>query len=290
MLQKLRDLYDNDSLPNLLLYGNNLVGKKTLLEELLIYIYKTNENIENNTLILNCSLGKGNIKFIRENLRFFANTITHKNITNFKSIILLNADSLTLDAQSALRRSIEIYNHTKFFIVTANKSKIIKPILSRFSEIYCNDRNMELINKSIKYNNSNSNSNSTKFNNKLSLLIKILDSKLETLKNENANANENANENANANEYANANESNNDYNINVLLLDYSSLIYNKGISANNLLDYFTARSNFKTDYNKFLFFFNIYKREVRVEEYLIYIILYFYSNALVIDFSALNAN
>jgi DNA polymerase III delta prime subunit len=278
MLQKLRDLYDNDSLPNLLLYGNNLVGKKTLLEELLIYIYKTNENIENNTLILNCSLGKGNIKFIRENLRFFANTITHKNITNFKSIILLNADSLTLDAQSALRRSIEIYNHTKFFIVTANKSKIIKPILSRFSEIYCNDRNMELINKSIKYNNSNSNSNSTKFNNKLSLLIKILDSKLETLKNENANANENAN------------ESNNDYNINVLLLDYSSLIYNKGISANNLLDYFTARSNFKTDYNKFLFFFNIYKREIRVEEYLIYIILYFYSNALVIDFSALNAN
>lgn len=284
MLQKLRDLYDNDSLPNLLLYGNNLVGKKTLLEQLLIYIYKTNENIENNTLILNCSLGKGNIKFIRENLRFFANTITHKNITNFKSIILLNADSLTLDAQSALRRSIEIYNHTKFFIVTANKSKIIKPILSRFSEIYCNDRNMDIINKSLKSNNNNSNnnnsnsnnSNSNKINNKLSLLIKNLDSKLETLNNENTN--ENTNENAN------------DYNKNVLLLEYSSLIYNKGISANNLLDYFTAKSNFKTDYYKFLFFFNIYKREIRVEEYLIYIILYFYSNPVNIDFSMLNSN
>ena len=277
MLQKLRDLYDNDSLPNLLLYGNNLVGKKTLLEQLLIYIYKTNENIENNTLILNCSLGKGNIKFIRENLRFFANTITHKNITNFKSIILLNADSLTLDAQSALRRSIEIYNHTKFFIVTANKSKIIKPILSRFSEIYCNDRNMDIINKSFKYNsNSNSNSNSNKINNKLSLIIKNLDNKLETLKNDTANANENGNAN--------------DYKKNVLLLEHSSLIYNKGLSANNLLDYFTAKSNFKTDYYKFLFFFNIYKREIRVEEYLIYIILYFYSNAIVIDFSALNSN
>ena len=289
MLQKLRDLYDNDSLPNLLLYGNNLVGKKTLLEELLMYIYKSNENIENNTLILNCSLGKGNIKFIRENLRFFANTITHKNITNFKSIILLNADSLTLDAQSALRRSIEIYNHTKFFIVTANKSKIIKPILSRFSEIYCNDRNMDVINKSIKLNNNSNNSNnnsnsnnnnnnnnsntitsnSNKFNNKLSLLIKNLDIKLEVISNEN---------------------NDNDYNKNVLLLEYSSLIYNKGISANNLLDYFTAKSNFKTDYNKFLFFFNIYKRELRVEEYLIYIILYFYSNAIVIDFSLLNNN
>jgi hypothetical protein len=112
---------------------------------------------------------------------------------------------------------------------------------------------------------------------KIAQNIKNLDSKLELIKNDNANEN------------ANANVSNNDYNKNVLLLDYSSLIYNKGISANNLLDYFTAKSNFKTDYNKFLFFFNIYKREIRVEEYLIYIILYFYSNALVIDFSALNA-
>ena len=263
MLQKLRDLYDNDSLPNLLLYGNNLVGKKTLLEQLLLYIYKINENIENNTLILNCSLGKGNIKYIRENLRFFANTITHKNITNFKSIILLNADNLTLDAQSALRRSIEIYNHTKFFIVTANKSKIIKPILSRFSEIYCNEKNMDIIYKSLRVNNIY-NINSNKINNKIQSIIKNLDAKLESI--------------------------NNDYIKNVLLLEYSSLIYNKGLSANNLLDYFTAKSNFKTDYNKFLFFFNIYKREIRVEEYLIYIILYFYCNKCNIDFSLLNAN
>jgi DNA polymerase III delta prime subunit len=264
MLQKLRDLYDNDSLPNLLLYGNNLVGKKTLLEELLIYIYKSNENIENNTLILNCSLGKGNIKFIRENLRFFANTITHKNITNFKSIILLNADNLTLDAQSALRRSIEIYNHTKFFIVSANKSKIIKPILSRFSEIYCNEKNMNVIYKSLKINNnSNNNNNNSKINNKLVSIIKNLDMKLESV--------------------------NIDYIKNMLLLETSSVIYNKGISANNLLDYFTNKSNFKTDYYKFLFFFNIYKREIRVEEYLIFIVLYFYSNVINIDFSLLNA-
>ena len=90
--------------------------------------YKTYENIENNTLILNCSLGKGNIKFIRENLKFFANTITHKTISTFKSIVLLNADKLTLDAQSALRRSIELCGHSKFFIITDNRNKLIKPI------------------------------------------------------------------------------------------------------------------------------------------------------------------
>jgi DNA polymerase III delta prime subunit len=42
-----------------------------------------------------------------------------------------------MDAQSALRRCIELYNHnTRFFIVVENKYKLLKPILSRFCEIY----------------------------------------------------------------------------------------------------------------------------------------------------------
>ena len=256
MLQNLKELHDKNNLPNLLLYGNNLIGKKTLLEQLLLYIYKNYKNIENNTLILNCSLGKGNIKFIRDNLRFFANTIIHKNITNFKSIVLLNADSLTLDAQSALRRSIEIYSNTKFFIVTANKSKIIRPILSRFCEIFCNISNMNSIYKSLTVTNNNN-----KVNNKLSVLIKKLNNAMKTI----------------------TNGSEND-----LLINYSSLIYNKGISANNLLEYFTNCSNFKSDYSKFVFFFDIYKKEIRCEEFLIFIILYFYNNNCAINFSIFN--
>ena len=271
MLKYLTDLYDKNNLPNLLLYGNNLIGKKTLLEELLMYIYKNYENIENNTLILNCSLGKGNIKFIRENLRFFANTITHKNICNFKSIILLNADKLTLDAQSALRRSIEIYSHTKFFIITDNKSKIIKPILSRFSEIYCNEKNMSAIYKSLNKINNNIN---TKFYNKLSTIIKELDKALL--------------DKALTEKALTDKASKNISNFNKILLDYSSFIYNKGISANNLLDYFKNRTNFKSDYSKFIFFFDIYKREVRIEEYLIFIILYFYSHNCIIDYALFN--
>jgi DNA polymerase III delta prime subunit len=257
MLQNLKELHDKNNLPNLLLYGNNLIGKKTLLEQLLLYIYKNYKNIENNTLILNCSLGKGNIKFIRDNLRFFANTIIHKNITNFKSIVLLNADSLTLDAQSALRRSIEIYSNTRFFIVTANKSKIIRPILSRFCEIFCNTNNLSIIYKSLTVNTSNNN----KFNNKLALIIKNLDSAIEDLIGNSKN---------------------------ILLINYSSLIYNKGISANNLLEYFTNNSNFKSDFLKFVFFFDIYKKEIRCEEFLIFILLYFYNNNCIIDFSIFN--
>ena len=50
---------------------------------------------------------------------------------------MTNADKLTIDAQSALRRCIELFSHTtRFFIIVEDKYKLLKPILSRFSEIY----------------------------------------------------------------------------------------------------------------------------------------------------------
>jgi hypothetical protein len=86
---------------------------------------------------INCAHGKG-IKFIREELKFFAKTHINSNGGDiFKSVVLLNADKLTMDAQSALRRCIELFNHTtRFFIVVEDKYKLLKPILSRFCEIY----------------------------------------------------------------------------------------------------------------------------------------------------------
>jgi DNA polymerase III delta prime subunit len=88
-------------------------------------------------MYVNCSHGKG-IKFIREDLKFFAKTHINSNGGNiFKSIVLLNADKLTIDAQSALRRCIELFSHnTRFFIIAEDKYNLMKPILSRFCEIY----------------------------------------------------------------------------------------------------------------------------------------------------------
>ena len=88
-------------------------------------------------MYVNCAHGKG-IKFIREELKFFAKTHINSNGGDiFKSIILLNADKLTIDAQSALRRCIELFSHTtRFFIIVEDKYKLLKPILSRFCEIY----------------------------------------------------------------------------------------------------------------------------------------------------------
>ena len=267
MLDYLINLYDTNKLPNLLLYGNNLLGKKTLLEHLLLHIYKTYENIENNTLILNCSLGKGNIKFIRENLKFFANTITHKTISTFKSIVLLNADKLTLDAQSALRRSIELCGHSKFFIITDNRNKLIKPILSRFSNIFCNETNMGKIYKSlIKISNVNNQYN------KIIVIIKELDVKLNNL------------------ELMQLNNDIISYEKNKLVLHYCTLIYNKGISANNLLDYFRNNQLENSEYYKFIFCYDIYKKEVRIELFLIFIILYYYRINSQFNFNLFNIN
>jgi hypothetical protein len=88
-------------------------------------------------MFVNCAHGKG-IKFIREELKFFAKTnIQSNNGIIFKTIILLNADLLTIDAQSALRRCIEVFSYnTRFFIIVENKTKLLNPILSRFCEIY----------------------------------------------------------------------------------------------------------------------------------------------------------
>jgi hypothetical protein len=88
-------------------------------------------------MYVNCAHGKG-IKFIREELKFFAKTNIHlNNGVIFKTIVLLNADHLTIDAQSALRRCIELFSYnTRFFIIVENKHKLLNPILSRFCEIY----------------------------------------------------------------------------------------------------------------------------------------------------------
>jgi DNA polymerase III delta prime subunit len=101
-------------------------------------------------MYVNCAHGKG-IKFIRDELKFFAKTHINSNGGDvFKSIILLNADKLTIDAQSALRRCIELFSHnTRFFIIIEDKYNLLKPILSRFCEIYIpepeyNNKNINL--------------------------------------------------------------------------------------------------------------------------------------------------
>jgi hypothetical protein len=135
---KLDFFISSKKIPNIIFHGSSGSGKRTIADNFLYKIYDGNrEKMKKQIMTVECSHGKG-IKFIREDLKFFAKSHIQSNQgANFKSIVLLNADSLTIDAQSALRRCIELFSHnTRFFIVVENRERLLNPILSRFCEIY----------------------------------------------------------------------------------------------------------------------------------------------------------
>ena len=135
---KLDVFIKNRKIPNIIFYGPHGSGKTYILNRFIHSVYGGDKTaIKNYVMRANCAHGKG-IRFIREELKFFAKTnIDMKEGAIFKSVILTNADKLTIDAQSALRRCIELFSSsTRFFIVVENKDSLLKPILSRFCDIY----------------------------------------------------------------------------------------------------------------------------------------------------------
>jgi DNA polymerase III delta prime subunit len=139
--EKLKYFYDIHKIPNIIFNGPSGSGKSTIVNDFISLIYDGNkEKIKDFVMYVNCAHGKG-IKFIREELKFFAKTHINSNGGDtFKSIVLLNGDKLTMDAQSALRRCIELFSHnTRFFIIVEDKYKLLRPILSRFCEIYISE-------------------------------------------------------------------------------------------------------------------------------------------------------
>ena len=153
MKSKLDYFINIRKIPNIVFHGSAGSGKRTIVGDFINRIYHFDRSrIKNYVMFVNCAHGKG-IKFIRDELKQFAKTNIQCNELNlFKSIVMYNADELTIDAQSALRRCIELFSHTtRFFIVVENKHKLLKPILSRFCEIYIPDKNKFASDESPKY-------------------------------------------------------------------------------------------------------------------------------------------
>jgi hypothetical protein len=148
-VQKCLDsFYYSRKIPHLIFHGPSGSGKRDVVEHFLNQIYGGDKSkMKSNILWVNCAHGNGRgIKFIREDLKFFAKSNIQFNCgVIFKTIVLLNADSLTTDAQSALRRCIELFSfNTRFFIIVENKDKLLNPILSRFCEIYIPERRTQM--------------------------------------------------------------------------------------------------------------------------------------------------
>ena len=148
-VQKCLDsFYFSKKIPHLIFHGPSGSGKRAVVETFLTQIYSGDKaRMKSNIMWVNCAHGSGRgIKFIREDLKFFAKSnIQFNHGIMFKTIVLLNADSLTIDAQSALRRCIELFSfNTRFFIIVENKDKLLNPILSRFCDIYVPERREDM--------------------------------------------------------------------------------------------------------------------------------------------------
>jgi len=114
-------------MPHLMFAGAAGTGKTSAAIALAHELY--GENWQNNFTELNASDERG-IDVVRNKIKNFARTAPID--APFKIIFLDEADSLTPDAQSALRRTMESFSMSCRFILSCNySSKIIEPIQSR---------------------------------------------------------------------------------------------------------------------------------------------------------------
>ena len=129
-------LKNHIKMPHFIFYGTPGNGKTSSILAFAHELY--GESFEYNVLQLNASINKG-IDSVRAIIKNFIKrkTMKNKNNVNYTMIILDEADALTIDAQSSLRKIIEEYTETtKFCIICNYISKIIYPIVSRCMPIY----------------------------------------------------------------------------------------------------------------------------------------------------------
>ena len=127
----LRKSLQGSDMPHLLFYGPPGSGKSSTIKALCNQLYGT--QIKDYVLHLNASDERG-IAIVRERIKNFAQygSTTRKNGIVFKIIILDEADSITEDAQTALRRTIEVYSRaTRFCLICNHINNISQPLRSR---------------------------------------------------------------------------------------------------------------------------------------------------------------
>jgi replication factor C small subunit len=128
IVERLKAYAKTGNMPHLMFAGPAGTGKTTSALALARTLYK--EAWSYNFSELNASDERG-IGVVRGKIKDFARTKPMGDAA-FKIIFLDEADALTNDAQSALRRTMEKYAQTCRFILSCNySSKIIEPIQSR---------------------------------------------------------------------------------------------------------------------------------------------------------------
>ncbi|MEM5766028.1 MAG: replication factor C small subunit [Candidatus Aenigmatarchaeota archaeon] len=126
--ERIKAFVKERNIPHLLFTGPPGSGKTTVAICIAHELY--GKNWRQNVLSTNASDERG-IDVIRGQIKDFARTKSIGEVP-FKIIILDEADNLTVDAQQALRRTMESFTSVSRFILIGNySSKIIEPIQSR---------------------------------------------------------------------------------------------------------------------------------------------------------------
>ncbi|WP_276245852.1 replication factor C small subunit [Haladaptatus sp. YSMS36] len=124
---RLKSYVAKNDLPHLLFSGPAGVGKTTSAVAIARELY--GDDWRENFLELNASDERG-IDVVRDRIKNFARASFGG--YDYRIIFLDEADSLTSDAQSALRRTMEQFSNNTRFILSCNySSRIIDPIQSR---------------------------------------------------------------------------------------------------------------------------------------------------------------
>jgi replication factor C subunit 3/5 len=147
-IETIKKMLAGGSLPHLLFHGTPGTGKTSLILAIANELYGTSKNLM--VMKLDASDDRG-INSVREEIKGFAEKVNMFN-KGVKLIILDEADSMTFDAQFALRRIIEKYSKTTRFCLICNyENKIIPAIRSRCANFRFSPINVYHIQRKLEY-------------------------------------------------------------------------------------------------------------------------------------------
>lgn len=149
-VRTLRTSIESGQMQHLLFYGPPGTGKTSTILALARDMFGA-DLPKTRVMELNASDERG-IDVVRRKIKGFAQAAVPRGGPTFKLLILDEADSLTQDAQAALRRTMERYSRvTRFCFICNYVSRIIEPLASRCAKFRFKPLDTESMNSRLQH-------------------------------------------------------------------------------------------------------------------------------------------